>query len=243
MNSFLHVFHALERSPTSATAAIPEPTEQLRQRFLSYVVERESGCKEWTGGVSEGYGTFSIERRTYRSHRVAYRYFVGPIPDGLMVLHKCDNPLCVNPAHLFAGTALDNVRDMIAKGRDSFGEPKEYCSRGHKFSEVGKSKSGGCAQCNRERALAYYHAHKSPTSADTPEPLLASLRQKDVPHAGLGSVEAGIPYPVACRARYYEAASRILEEEGRLFTHDNSNELGALIEQWINDARNDWGPR
>jgi hypothetical protein len=48
---------------------------------------------------------------------------------------------------------------------------------------------------------------------------------------------------VTCRARYYEAASRILEEEGQLFTHENSNELGALLEQWINDARDNWEPR
>lgn len=63
------------------------------------------------------------------------------------------------------------------------------------------------------------------------------------PTAGIGTADAGIPYPVTCRARYYDAASRILQEEGQLFTHDNCNELGALIEQWINDARDNWEPR
>lgn len=79
-------------------------------------------------------------------------------------------------------------------------------------------------------------------SADTANKPL-SHGQKDVPTASLGSVEAGLPYPVTCRARYYDAASRILEEEGQLLTHDNTNELGALIEQWINDARDNWEPR
>lgn len=82
----------------------------------------------------------------------------------------------------------------------------------------------------------------SPASADTANKSL-SHGQKDVPTASLGSVEAGLPYKLECRARYYDAASRILEEEGQLCTHDNTNELGALIEQWINDARDNWEPR
>ena len=51
------------------------------------------------------------------SPRYAYEIWVGPIPDGKSVLHRCDNPACCNPAHLFIGTQLDNMRDMIAKGR------------------------------------------------------------------------------------------------------------------------------
>lgn len=86
-------------------------------------------------------------------------------------------------------------------------------------------------------------ADDSPTSAVTAHESQQAQRQKDVPTADPGTAGVGILYPVTCRARYYDAASRILEEEGQLFTHDNTNELGALIEQWINDARDNWEPR
>lgn len=60
-----------------------------------------------------------IKNKAARAHRVAYELAHGPIPDGLNVLHRCDNPPCVNPAHLFLGTFQDNVDDMIAKGRSA----------------------------------------------------------------------------------------------------------------------------
>ncbi len=87
-----------------------------------YVVDDDSGCWVWQGNRSgSGYGltSFHAEFRGYEAgaHRVYYRTFVGDIPDGLWVLHRCDNPPCVNPEHLFVGTAADNVRDMMAKGR------------------------------------------------------------------------------------------------------------------------------
>lgn len=85
---------------------------------------------------------------------------------------------------------------------------------------------------------------RSPGSADTAhKSYMTSQGQKDLPHAGLGSVEAGTLYPVSCRARYYEAASKILEDELRLFTNDNTNELGLLIEQWLEKKRENWEPR
>jgi hypothetical protein len=71
----------------------------------------------WTGSTGAGYGKFGIKKRNLSAHRLSYRYFVGPIPEGLFVLHSCDTPLCVNPAHLRVGTAQDNVDDMMARGR------------------------------------------------------------------------------------------------------------------------------
>ncbi len=63
------------------------------------------------------YGRFEHGWKIYKSHRLAWQLTHGEIPEGLWVLHKCDNPPCCNPAHLFLGTDLDNVRDCIAKGR------------------------------------------------------------------------------------------------------------------------------
>lgn len=86
-------------------------------RFEQHV-DKSGECWIWTGPISpSGYGRASRGTKKLRAHRAAYELYVGPITDGLHVLHKCDNPACVNPAHLFLGTHLDNMRDMEAKGR------------------------------------------------------------------------------------------------------------------------------
>ena len=100
------------------------------ERFESFV-ERVpfSGCWIWLAAVDEPprlpYGKFWINdlSRSIAAHRAAWLLFVGQIPDGKLVLHRCDVPCCVNPAHLFLGTNLDNTQDMIRKGR-------KYLSRG-----------------------------------------------------------------------------------------------------------------
>jgi len=89
--------------------------------------EPNSGCWLWCGEVNpKGYGrvTLVLNGRTGRgaarrlmAHRLSYEQHKGPIPAGLLVLHRCDNPPCVNPGHLFVGTARDNLHDMIRKGR------------------------------------------------------------------------------------------------------------------------------
>ncbi len=106
----------------------PQPTEGERldaDRLRFWTKYAESGiedCWEWLAGRNRrGYGKFKMRRKTRPAHRVAYEMHIGPIPDGILVCHRCDNPGCVNPAHLFLGTAQDNMSDKVAKNRQSKG--------------------------------------------------------------------------------------------------------------------------
>lgn len=88
------------------------------EAFRAHMRQTESECIEWSGNQNEnGYGRFIFRRRARLAHRAAWELFRGDIPAGLCVLHKCDNPICVNPEHLFLGDRGDNARDMAAKGR------------------------------------------------------------------------------------------------------------------------------
>lgn len=73
------------------------------------------------GGCKDGYGKFatggSRAQKHLRAHRFSYETYIGPIPDGLLIMHKCDTPACVNPDHLAVGTTQDNVNDRMAKSR------------------------------------------------------------------------------------------------------------------------------
>lgn len=93
----------------------------MTKRFYQKVrIDEKTGCHVWTGAVDEhGYGRYLHHGKNRAAHRIAWRLANGPIPYGIWVLHKCDNPPCVNPAHLFLGTVLDNTRDMISKGRNA----------------------------------------------------------------------------------------------------------------------------
>ena len=91
------------------------------------------GCWEWTAGKNaQGYGCFSRGKNfpQVRASRVAYTLCVGPVPDGLFMCHRCDNPPCCNPAHLYVGTYVENNRDTLARGRRN-DRWNTHCHRGH----------------------------------------------------------------------------------------------------------------
>lgn len=97
--------------------------QHLRNRILDSVVLVNGGCWEWTLGRDiNGYGLIKTRGKTMRAHVASHASFVGPVPHGLCVLHKCDNPPCCNPFHLFTGTSQDNSDDKCNKARQARGE-------------------------------------------------------------------------------------------------------------------------
>lgn len=124
-------------------------------RFEPKVKVVESGCHEWQGGLHRmGYGKFSfppnpgdLRHPTVPAHRAAWLLKVGPIPDGLWVLHKCDNRKCVNIEHLYVGTPKQNVRDKIDRCKwygqmkysaDAIEQCKKLFSEGMTQTAIGK---------------------------------------------------------------------------------------------------------
>jgi hypothetical protein len=95
------------------------PAKDEVERFQAHIRDVPSGCREWQSKRDKGgYGHFTRRDGVdVRAHRFAWEKFVGPIPEGMLVLHRCDNPRCVNTAHLFIGNHADNARDMVQKGR------------------------------------------------------------------------------------------------------------------------------
>jgi len=98
-------------------------TETAKDRFEKFILpEPNSGCWLWDGSTNgRGYGSFCLHGRSGGAHRASYQLYKGAIPAGLLVLHKCDVPPCVNPDHLFLGTHADNTADMVKKGRARWG--------------------------------------------------------------------------------------------------------------------------
>ena len=106
---------------------------QIDKTFWNKVeVRGPDECWPWqAASTTKGYGIYTrgkLGKRRVYAHRYAYEMLVGPIPDGMFCMHKCDNPSCVNPKHLTVGTCSDNLRDMVMKGRSSRGE-KRWCAK------------------------------------------------------------------------------------------------------------------
>lgn len=96
-------------------------SEKEITRFWAKVIKgSQNECWGWIGATSKGYGAMASDyktRKVLRAHRMSFELARGKITNGLHVLHKCDNPTCSNPEHLFLGTHADNMRDMFAKKR------------------------------------------------------------------------------------------------------------------------------
>jgi len=104
--------------------------ERIRKKFI---VKNE--CWVWTGHRNrQQYGAVYWNKTSCRAHRVVYEILVGKIPPGKLICHKCDNPPCVNPDHLFVGTQVENIQDSLKKGRHA-NKIKTHCRRGHEYNE------------------------------------------------------------------------------------------------------------
>ena len=114
--------------------------ESIKTRLSNYTVDQETGCWNFNGYIQKtGYGSIAIGNRLGLSqiaHRLSYHFNVGPFDSTLFVCHTCDNRKCINPEHLFLGTAADNNRDKMIKGRSVKGQQRStHCKRGHEYNE------------------------------------------------------------------------------------------------------------
>jgi len=110
----------------------PEFRQHYKNSFYARVglPTTEDGCMEWLGHKNHGgYGQLSVHKKMMASHRLSYLMHNGPIPDGMFVCHKCDNPACLRPDHLWLGTCQDNTNDKVNKNRQAR-------SRGEKSSKA-----------------------------------------------------------------------------------------------------------
>lgn len=112
-------------------------TERVKKVFeKKSIVNEKTGCIEFTGGKRKGYGVLRFRGKTDMAHRVSYMITKGHIPKGMFICHKCDNPACFNPKHLYLGTPKLNMEDKMSKGRFFNGHSaKTHCIHGHEYTK------------------------------------------------------------------------------------------------------------
>ena len=130
----------------------------VEERMLSKI-NKTNYCWLWTDKPDkDGYGKLAIDGKSPRAHRLAYQLWIGPIPlDKPHVCHHCDNPPCVNPEHLYAGTAKDNAKDRATRGRHHESK-KNHCPKSHEYNiantYIYKNGKRKCRTCDRQRKKA-----------------------------------------------------------------------------------------
>lgn len=132
-------------------------------------------------GASPRYPQLRVGRRLRPVHRISMSLFGGlSLDDPLCVLHRCDEPQCWNPSHLFLGTQQDNIADAIAKGRAA-NCPKEFCRRGHRLTKENRYASGctaGCLTCRRAADAANHRVQRQRRREAAMESLRGVLRER-----------------------------------------------------------------
>ena len=121
--------------------------ESVEHWFWSRIIKKDSGCWEWQGATVCGYGVVRFQDDDWKAHRLSWLLHNGAIPEGVCVLHTCDNPPCCNPDHLWLGSKHDNTQDMMKKGREGY--------RSHPCENNGRAK----LTADLVRSLRLQHSH------------------------------------------------------------------------------------
>lgn len=147
------------------------PENEVIRFFMK--IKLTDNCWIWTSKKTpKGYGTFDTKpysKGTIYAHRYSYKYHYGDFDEKLLVCHKCDNPSCVNPKHLFLGTYKDNAIDCFKKGRGNlnlaiYQKSKTHCKRGHEYTKENTANYvknyRQCKKCNSIRSSNNYKLRK-----------------------------------------------------------------------------------
>lgn len=142
----------------NSSLQVYQPGEQTMSVFSDFVdkngpipehVPNIGNCWIWTKNIgSNNRGKFRVFGKQEPAARAAWLILFGKIPNGECVLHRCDNPKCVRPSHLFIGTQMDNIKDMNAKGRHA-NSVKKFCKRGHELTAENIYAGKATRQCKK----------------------------------------------------------------------------------------------